>query len=161
MKGWWLLVMWKDQSTSRVPLKDLKVSNPVELAEYAVANRIAEERAFTWWVSDTLHIISKVKKKYWRMTHKFGVKLPHSVEEVLEIDRVTGMDLWRKALNKEMSKIWFKGGLKCGANKGKVCVVVHALYGLKSVGVSWRWPFLQVLHDIGFSSVTADPDNWI
>jgi hypothetical protein len=24
-------------------------------------------------------------------------------------------------------KIWFKGGIKCGADKGKVCVVVHAL----------------------------------
>ena len=64
-KGWELLVMWKDRSTSWVKLKDLKASNPVELAEYAVTNRIAEEPAFKWWVSDTLrkqnHIISKVK----------------------------------------------------------------------------------------------------
>jgi hypothetical protein len=41
MKGWWLLVMWKDQFMSWVPLKDLKASNPVELAKYAVANHIA------------------------------------------------------------------------------------------------------------------------
>jgi hypothetical protein len=39
--GWELLVMWKDQSMSWVPLKDLKVSNPVELAEYAVADEPA------------------------------------------------------------------------------------------------------------------------
>jgi hypothetical protein len=94
---------------SWVKLKDLKASNPVELAEYAVTNQIAEEPAFKWWVSNTLHkqnlIISKVKKKYWQMTHKFGCKLPHSFEEALEIDRQTGTDLWQRALNKEMSKV--------------------------------------------------------
>jgi hypothetical protein len=74
-----------------------------------VANRIAEETAFKWWVSNTLHkrnhIISKVKKKCWQMTHKFGCKLPHSVEEALEIDRQMGTDHWQRALNKEMSKV--------------------------------------------------------
>jgi hypothetical protein len=108
-QGWQLLVLWKDKSTSWVKLKDLKASNPVELAEYAVANRIAEEPAFKWWVSNTLRkrnrIISKVKKKYWRTTHKFGCKLPHSVEEALEIDRQMGTDHWQRALNKEMSKV--------------------------------------------------------
>jgi phosphoribosylformimino-5-aminoimidazole carboxamide ribonucleotide (ProFAR) isomerase len=59
MKGWELLVMWKDQSMSWVKLKDLKVSNPIELAEYAVANRIAEELAFKWWVYLT-HCISEI-----------------------------------------------------------------------------------------------------
>jgi hypothetical protein len=108
-QGWQLLVLWKDKSTSWVKLKDLKVSNPVELAESAVANWIAEEPAFKWWVFNTLRkrncIISKVTKKYWQMTHKFGCKLPHSVEEALEIDRQMGTDHWQRALNKEMSKV--------------------------------------------------------
>jgi hypothetical protein len=47
-QGWTLLVMWKDRSTSWVKLKGLKASNPIELAEYAVANCIAEEPAFKW-----------------------------------------------------------------------------------------------------------------
>jgi hypothetical protein len=50
-------------------------------------------------------IISKVKYKYWRTTHKFGIRLPHSVEEALEIDRQTNTEYWRKALNKEMAKV--------------------------------------------------------
>jgi DNA-binding HxlR family transcriptional regulator len=49
-QGWEIQVEWKDGSTSWVPLKDLKESNPVELAEYAVANKLVEEPAFTWWV---------------------------------------------------------------------------------------------------------------
>jgi hypothetical protein len=53
-QGWQLLVLWKNKSTSWVKLKDLKESNPVELAEYTVANRIAEEPALKWWVSNTL-----------------------------------------------------------------------------------------------------------
>jgi hypothetical protein len=101
--------MWNDRLTSWVKLKDLKVSYPDELAEYAVANQIAEEPSFQWWVSITLHkqnqTISKVKKKYWQMMHKFRCKLPHSVEEALEIDRQMGTDHWWRALNKEMAKV--------------------------------------------------------
>ena len=70
-------------------LKDIKESNLIKVTEYAVANRIAEEPAFKWWVSNILkhrnHIISKVKSRYWQTTHKFGIKLPHSVEEALKI----------------------------------------------------------------------------
>jgi hypothetical protein len=40
-----------------------------------------------WWQN---RIISKVKLRYWRTTHKFGICLPHSVEEALKIDDETG-----------------------------------------------------------------------
>ena len=46
--GWDLLVKWKDGSTSWVPLKDLKESNPIELAKYAMANHLQDEAAFAW-----------------------------------------------------------------------------------------------------------------
>ena len=54
MKGWELLVSWKDDSSSWVKLKDRKNSNPVEVAKYAVANRIQDEPAFAWWVKTVL-----------------------------------------------------------------------------------------------------------
>ena len=76
--GWELLVEWRDGSTDWMALKDLKDTNPIELAEYAVANRISEEPAFKWWVAFCLQkrnrIISKTKAKYWRTTHKYGIK---------------------------------------------------------------------------------------
>jgi hypothetical protein len=53
-KGWSLLVQLKDVSISWEKLKDLKASNPVEVAEYAVANRLVEEPAFKWWVPHVL-----------------------------------------------------------------------------------------------------------
>jgi hypothetical protein len=42
-----------------------------------------------------------------------------------------------------------------------VCVVVRALYGLKSAGASWRLAFAEALRDLGFVSSVADPDVWI
>ena len=89
-KGWQLLVEWKDGTTTWVPLKDMKESYPVQLAEYAVANKIAEEPAFAWWIRSVLRkrdrIIAKVKSRYWRRTHKYGIRLPHNIEEAFQID---------------------------------------------------------------------------
>ena len=45
---------WKDGSVDWVLLKDLKQSKPVELAEYAMANKISDEPEFNWWVKETL-----------------------------------------------------------------------------------------------------------
>ena len=45
------------------------------------------------------------KNKYWRTTHKFGIELPHSIEEALAIDRRTNTNFWRKAIEKELSKV--------------------------------------------------------
>jgi hypothetical protein len=53
-RGWKLLVQWKDGSTSWEHLKDIKESNPIKVAKYTVTNRIAEEPAFKWWVSNVL-----------------------------------------------------------------------------------------------------------
>ena len=106
-KGWKLLVKWKGGLTTWEHLKDLKEANPVEVAEYAVSNKIATEPAFVWWVPTVLkkrdRIIAKVKSKYWSKTHKFGIELPKSVEQALRIDKATGTSFWRLALEKEMT----------------------------------------------------------
>jgi hypothetical protein len=50
-------VEWRDGSTSRIALKDLKESNPVEVAEYTVANKIDDERSlggYLTWSSATI-----------------------------------------------------------------------------------------------------------
>ena len=83
--GWKLQVLRKDGSTDWVPLKELKASNPVEVAEYAVGNQIADEPAFKWWVKDVLwrrnRIISKIKSRHWCTIHKFGIVIPEPIED--------------------------------------------------------------------------------
>ena len=92
-----LLAEWKDGSYSWIPLQDLKAPNPVELAEYAAGNCLDIEPAFKWWVRDVLRrrniIIAKVKAKYWRTTHKFGIRVPKYVYEAFAIDKENGNKL--------------------------------------------------------------------
>jgi len=108
-RGWKLLVRWKDGTTSWEQLKELKESNPIEVAEYAAANNIASEPAFAWWVPYTLRkrdrVIKAVKKRYFRTFQKFGIELPKTVERALEIDAETGTTLWRDAIQKEMKAV--------------------------------------------------------
>ena len=107
--GWELLVQWKDQSTTWVSLKDMKEAYPVQSAEYAVQARLVEEPAFAWWAPHTLkkrnRIIAKVKSKYWLRTHKFGIRIPKSVQEAREIDEENGNTYWWDAILKEMKNV--------------------------------------------------------
>jgi hypothetical protein len=108
-KGWKLLVQWKDGSTTWEPMTNLKESTPVQVAEYAVANKIADEPAFAWWIGDILRRINrniaKVSLKYWKRTHKFGLLVSKTVKEALEIDQQTGTDVWQKAIALEMKNV--------------------------------------------------------
>jgi len=111
-KGWELCVLWKDKSTSWVALKDLKEGNPVQVAEFAIANGIAEEPAFAWWIKDALkrrdRVISAIKTRYQKRTHKFGIQMPITVQEALLIDKETNTSYWRKAIKKEMKNVEVK-----------------------------------------------------
>ena len=52
-KGWNIQIKWKDGSVLWHPLSIVKSSNPIELAEYAVSNKLSDEPAFRWWVKST------------------------------------------------------------------------------------------------------------
>ena len=47
-KGWHFNVNWKDGATSWVPLRELKESHPIQVAEYVDAAGLKEEPAFAW-----------------------------------------------------------------------------------------------------------------
>ncbi len=107
--GWKLLVQWNDGSRQWVTLKILKESNPVQVAEYAVARGIGDEPAFAWWIPYTLRkrdvIVSAVNSCLRKTSHKYGIELPRSVKEALEIDRKNGNLFWANALTKEMGNV--------------------------------------------------------
>ena len=107
--GWKLCVQWKGGHTSWETLADLKESYPVQVAEYAKATGIQCEPAFAWWTEHVLkkrdRIIAKVAKRYAKVTHKFGIELPTSVEHAYEIDRKNGNTLWRDAIEQEMTNV--------------------------------------------------------
>jgi hypothetical protein len=69
-RGWEFCVQWKDGSTTWVPLKLIKESNPIEVADYVRANGLTDQPAFAWWVPFTLkqrnRVIKATKKRYFR-----------------------------------------------------------------------------------------------
>eukprot|EP00804_Cyclotella_cryptica_P013947 CCRYP_002465-RA/>CCRYP_002465-RA protein AED:0.03 eAED:0.04 QI:0/0/0/0.83/0.6/0.5/6/0/916 len=99
-RDWELCCEWKDGSTSWQKLSDLKESHTLQVAEFAFAAQIADEPAFNWWVGWVLkkrdQIISLVKRRsarYHKRTHKHGIEIPKSVEEVYAIDKATDTTL--------------------------------------------------------------------
>jgi hypothetical protein len=242
-KGWQLVVAWKDGTTSKVPLREMRNAYPVQVAEYAVANKIHDAPAFRWWVNDVLRkrtrMVQKLKRsKYWIRTTKYGIELPKTVKEALGIDKRTGTTFWKDAIDKEMrnnalafkfngndkdpigykeikchmifeikmvdldsvyssvvtresvrimllfaalndldilgadiqnaylqaetkEKIWFMAGAKFGSNQGRPCIIVCALYGLKSSGACFRDHLSTIIREQGFVNSKADADVWM
>jgi hypothetical protein len=89
--GWLLLIQWANKSEAWVPLTDLKESHPCEAARFAKARGIADEPTFVWWVPYTLQkcdiILSKIKARIWKTTHKYGIEVPTSMEHGFAIDK--------------------------------------------------------------------------
>lgn len=77
-KGWKIKVEWKNGSSTWVPLRVIKESNPIEMAEYAMSRDIDKEPAFAWWVKYTLkkgnRIIKQVTHRSIRKNMKFEVE---------------------------------------------------------------------------------------
>jgi hypothetical protein len=85
-KGWQLSVEWKDWTTV-----DLKESNPVEVAEYAVAKNPLDAPDFVWCAPHVLKkcsiIIAAVTKRYHKHTHKFGIEVLKSWDDCVRLDK--------------------------------------------------------------------------
>jgi hypothetical protein len=93
-------------------LSDLKESHPIETSEYAKTIGVNHEPAFNWWIPYVLkkrdRIILLVKKRnpgFLKRTHKFGIEVPKTVKDALEIDRRNGNTFWADAIAKEMKDV--------------------------------------------------------
>jgi hypothetical protein len=110
--GWYLQIRWKDGSTSWEPLRNIKESNPIEVAEYAAANQLLNVPAFAWWVPyvlrkrDRIVAAIKTRVKNRKKDYKFGIEIPSTIERALEIDRETNTTFWTDAIAKEMKHVF-------------------------------------------------------
>ena len=259
-KGWTIKVRWMDDSTTWIPLRLLKNSEPLLLAEYAKTMEIHNEPAFRWWVPHVLRrrsrLVSKVKSLYHKNNMRFGIIVPTSIKEALRLDAINGSTHWRDAISKEMrnvkvafnflekgarpppgykrihchiifyvkmdltrkarfvagghltdpptsmtyasvvsretvriaflvaalndldilagdignaylnattkEKLYYHAGLEWGDHmEGTICVIVRALYGLKSSANAWRNHMCSTLTSMNFKFSLADNDLWL
>jgi hypothetical protein len=74
-----------------------------------VANKIASEPAFCWWVPFTLkrrdRIIAVVNKRYMFRTHKFGIRVRKTVDEAIAIYKESGTKHWQDSINLEAKNV--------------------------------------------------------
>ena len=114
--GWSFLVQWGDGSRQWIDLKILKESNPVQVGEYVISRGIQNEPAFAWWVPYTMRkrdvIVSAIKTRLQRTTHKYGIEMPmtarttdEAVRLARELDIKNGDTFWMDALHKEMGDL--------------------------------------------------------
>jgi hypothetical protein len=103
-QGWKICLEWQDRTTSWLLMVDVKNFFPFQLAEYAVQNDLQKHPAL-WWVNYTLKkrkaIIKATKSTYSQSRHKFGIKVPKTVQEALSLDHQTGTIFWLKGIQKE------------------------------------------------------------
>ena len=137
-KGWQLHVTWKDGTSSWEHLRNLKESNPLQVAEYAVTNKLVEKAPFAWWVPFFLkrceHIIGSLNSRYHKRSHKFGIEIPKTVKRALEIDKDTGTNFWEQAILKEMKHV--RPALKIledgeAIPVGSQCIPCHMMFDIK------------------------------
>ena len=102
-------VEWANGSRQWIDLKILKESNPVQVAEYAMARDIGDEPAFAWWILYVFRkqdvIILAVNSRVHKTSHKYGIETPTSVKHATEIEQKNGNTLWQDAIAKEMGNV--------------------------------------------------------
>ena len=79
-------------------MRDIKESYPVQMADYAIKYGLEEEPAFVWWTRYASRKRDRILKatksnKYWMTTHKYGVEIPHAIEEIKGINGKMGTTL--------------------------------------------------------------------
>jgi hypothetical protein len=107
--GWYFLVQWKDGGVDIVHMKTIKESHPILIAEYCRDHGLQDLPGLSWWVPYTLRkartVASITKNNRTIKREKYGVQLPRTVEDALSLDKKNGNNLWREAIDKEMSNI--------------------------------------------------------
>ena len=141
----------------------LKESYPVEVAEFAMAHGLESQPAFNWWVKPVLKqreaIILAVKNRksqHAKKQFKFGIALPKSVAEALQLDKESGNTLWADAISKEITAI--KPAFKILQEHEKVppgylWVPCHIIFDVKVEDLRRKARFVAGGHVTGTPSV--------
>ena len=96
------------------------------------------EPAFPWWVPCTIRrrnaILSVVKARFKKKTHKYGIEIPRDVVHAKELDHINGNTFWMDALKKEMYNVGVAFGILEDGSKapsGWTKVTGHIFWDMK------------------------------
>ena len=113
--GWRILIQWNNGGKQWVTLRKMKETCPAQTAQYAVSSRLLYEPVFYWWAPyafkkcDT--IISSVRARIGKATHKYGIRIPRSISKAILIDQENKNTLLRDSIDLEMNTILLAFGI--------------------------------------------------
>jgi len=58
-----------------------------------------------YFIKKRKRIIAKVKSKYLKRTHKFGIQIPKTLEEAKRLDQENSNNFWWDAICKEIKNV--------------------------------------------------------
>ena len=114
-------VVWLSGDTSWVRLSDSQMEHPDLVANFALENDLYKLKPFKWTqkykelrdkeksgsvFSDSNEARAILAARYDPQgKYKFGVEVPYGTKHALRLDLQNGNDLWKKAIQKELSEI--------------------------------------------------------
>ena len=91
-------ILCRSQVRQWIPLKVLNESNPVEVANYVMSNRLINKPAIKWQAPYTLrkrhHIVSNVVCRVKKEAHKYGIRIPRSIQTETVIGAISLKRKW-------------------------------------------------------------------
>lgn len=110
---WNVKVKWNNGEVTWEPLSLIRKSDPVTCAIYAKENALLDEPGWTRFrklANKQSRMIRSVNKAKLKMIHskpayKFGVQVPRSHDEAMQLDQQNGNNLWAQAEAKELQQI--------------------------------------------------------
>ena len=108
-KGAELCCELSDGTTQWFPLKDLKESDPVSVAEYAEKMGLIDIPAFKWWAPHALKKKKLIQRAIAARAHasklKYGIAAPSSAADAERLGTESKNELWAEATKKEMKAL--------------------------------------------------------
>ena len=108
-----VLVQWEDGTKTWEPLNIIAKDDPVTLAQYAKDHDLLDKPGWKF-----LRKIARREKLFKRMVnqarlkskkavrYKFGVRVPRTVKEAIEIDIENGNTFWQDAISLELAQLF-------------------------------------------------------
>ena len=107
-------VEWKDGDKSWEPMEVIRKDDPIALASYAKEKDLVYSPGWRWarklvknerTFSRMLKLLTGQKRH--APKYKFGIQVPRSRKEALELDKTNGNHFWREAMDAEIQQLLF------------------------------------------------------
>ena len=114
-KQWYFSIQWMDNTTQVMAMNELRLHDPLSVLKYGIKNKLLNHQGWEWaklFLPKKRELKGMLRafktatmKKRNEIKYEFGVQIPRTVQEALELNRINGNNLWEEAIMKELAQI--------------------------------------------------------